>query len=161
MEPYIDNLAEGYVQFQDRNGDPDGNNFNGGVLTVPISYEAQGPIGNEIREPITGQNDEGIEGSLAAATDMPIDQPPRPKYRQPTEEEKKQIVSDIKAFGTLGAGAIGLGLGPAGGAAATTGAGFALEKFSPSIEKLVGNQATIPVYENWDESDFWNAYHGS
>jgi len=103
----------------------------------------------------------GIEESLAASGDTAVGQPSRPKYRLPTEEEAKQKVADIKAFGGLGAGAVGLSLGPIGSALTTGAAEFALTKFEPSLEKYVRESPTIPVYENWEESDYWQAYQGS
>jgi len=103
----------------------------------------------------------GIEESLAASGDSAIGQPPRPKYRLPTEEEAKQKVADIKAFGGLGAGAVGLSLGPVGAFATAGLTDFALTKLEPTLEKYVRESPTIPAYENWEESDYWQAYQGS
>jgi len=83
-----------------------------------------------------------------------------PKFRLPTDEETKQSVSDIKAFGTGLAGVVGLAVNPIAGGALSTATGSVLEHYSPSIEKWIGGSATVPVHENWTESDFWNNYQG-
>lgn len=84
-----------------------------------------------------------------------------PKYRLPTPDEAKQTVQDIKAGTIVGAGTIGMGLGPIAGPAFGTVAAAGMEKMSPSLENWVNTHATIPVYENWNEGDFMSAYGGS
>lgn len=85
----------------------------------------------------------------------------QPKYRLPTAEEAKDTSSAIKSFGTGLAGTLAIPMGPIAGGVFSAIANSTLEGLSPRIERWVESTPSVPVYENWTESDFWNAYQGS
>jgi len=128
--PYTERMAEAFLQAQGQQGQQE-----------PQPQEPQGV-------PVQGTAP-GVQGQVNW-----------PKYRKPTEEERKQTAADIKAAGMGVAGTLGSVLSPLGSAAFLTGTGVALEHFSPAIEHWVGNQESIPDHDKWTENDYWNAYHG-
>ncbi len=94
-------------------------------------------------------------GTVGSGTTTPL-----PKYRAPNKDEADQSIADIKAAtdtaAVIGDYAAGMPLGPfvAGGIKVLG------DHFAPSIDNYVRNTPTVPVYENWDENDFNNAFAG-
>lgn len=157
-DDYADNLAESYIRKNDSTGDTMGENFNGGVVAMPLAEgEVREPISGEVRDTVTDENrpPKSEETGSIAAPSPTGNTSERPKWRTPTEKELARTMGTLDAtVGGVGAAIGGNGLG-----AFIAAPGIATYYYNrPDIEEHFRSKATEPVFENWDENDYQNYY---
>jgi hypothetical protein len=129
---YADNLAESYIRKNDSTGDTMGENFNGGVVAMPLAPgEVRAPISGEVRDTVGNRrpDEDPFFTSIAGDSKEFVGGIPKEQWDSMTPEQRDRLVrgteDDRKRMGEVGAalgGAAGfLASAPAYGASPIVG----------------------------------------
>lgn len=100
-DDYADNLADSYVRTNDAAGDTMGENFNGGVVAMPLATgEVRAPISGEVRDSVSGEirdtvgnrrpNEDPLFTSIAGDNNEFVHGMPKATWDSLSPEEKKK-----------------------------------------------------------------------
>lgn len=113
-EPYVANLATSYVQTNDQNGDPEGKNFNGGMILSPISNEVRSPITTDSPQAEASEAEDPLFTSIAGNSQEFVGGIPKEKWDSMSPEQRDLLVrgtEDDRRKAAIIGGGIGAGLG--------------------------------------------------
>ena len=147
--PYAERLAESYLQ------------------SIENTDKLRTLMNQSLTQPNTGVAGTGVTASGMAGTGVASTETtgsgtvaPLPKYRAPNKDEADQHIASTKSMTTGIATIAGVAVGGPSGALVGGGIQAASEHYGPKIENHIRNSEWVPVYENWDENDFHNAFAG-
>ncbi|WP_243361977.1 hypothetical protein [Fundidesulfovibrio terrae] len=116
-DEYADNLADSYIRTNDGKGDTMGENFNGGVVAMPLTPgEVRAPISGEIRDTVSNRRlgEDPLFTAMAGDSKEFVGGIPKEQWDSMTPEQRDRLVrgteDDRKRMGEYGA-AIGGGIG--------------------------------------------------
>ncbi|WP_243361980.1 hypothetical protein [Fundidesulfovibrio terrae] len=120
-DEYADNLADSYIRTNDGKGDTMGENFNGGVVAMPLAPgEVRAPISGEIRDTVSNRRlgEDPLFTAMAGDSKEFVGGIPKEQWDSMTPEQRDRLIrgteEDRKTAAIIGGG-VGGALGAAAG----------------------------------------------